>query len=71
MLEIIELLNEVRLMKILEVNITCSYCFIDGRILEILGWVWREFFKLEMKKRMMEISFRKMGIEKESKEVDI
>ena len=32
-----------------------------------LAWV----FKLEMKKRMMEISFKKMGIEKESKEVDI
>ena len=58
-------------MKILEVNITCSCCFIDGRILEILGWVWREFFKLEMKKRMMEISFRKMGIENRIKRVEI
>ena len=63
MLDIIELQNEVRLMEIFVMNLTCSCEFIDGRISWVLQGHPRELFLLGMKNKMVEFSLEKMGIE--------
>ena len=50
-------------MEMLEMNITCSLLFLLAEILECFNGDGVGFSWLEMKKRMMEFSFRKMGIE--------
>ena len=57
-------------MEILEMNITYSCCFFLAEIQSASMGDGVGFSRLEMKKRMMEFSFKKMGIGKESKEVE-
>ena len=62
MLEIIELQNEVRLMEIFEMNLTCSYELIDGRNSCVLQGHPRDIFRLELMIKLVEFSLEKMGI---------